>query len=499
MGELIVRLAGFVFIGIVLFFYYLSQAIHTPANSDYAAIILEAKSILEGNIFLSGWHLSTVSYYTTEIPIYVIGIILFGFNHNLLYIVPCCIYTLTVAAALWVVYNKEQSKGTFAAFCLLGIPVGLFCLVLTGPIHIVAICFSIVCIKLLQYAQQNKVFYLYFGLLFCWTLIGDTIALWVIGIPVVLAGIYRIYLNPRQWKGEIIPPLIIVASVVVSKVTLKLISTLGGFSVPGTGDAMFAELAVMGRNIYSTTYGLLEMFNANFFGKPIGSLQTMKLLLHFGGMLLVLYIVGIFVYQMFKKKEIDYINQILSISVFITISSYLISNMNLGTDTSRYLIPVVIFGGILVGRHFNSFTWTLQKQRLYIAGIILYAVSMLSPISFQRAPNQFDRVIPLLQSHGLKYGYASYWLASPITLFSNGDIQVRQVIAPSETMQPYEFLSDKEWYDAPANFVIFDKSGWGSVHRNSAVKAFGEPFKELTFEDMTILVWDKDISPYLKK
>lgn len=47
---------GVCFIILTAMYYYLSSRL--PFNSDQASILLEAKDILNGNIFLDGWYLS---------------------------------------------------------------------------------------------------------------------------------------------------------------------------------------------------------------------------------------------------------------------------------------------------------------------------------------------------------------------------------------------------------------------------------------------------------
>src|SRR6266702_4801800 len=56
----------------VLFTLYLSQSLTAPFNSDGAANVLQAQAMLHGNPLLRGWWTSDVSFYTTELPEYVL-------------------------------------------------------------------------------------------------------------------------------------------------------------------------------------------------------------------------------------------------------------------------------------------------------------------------------------------------------------------------------------------------------------------------------------------
>ncbi|HFG4062978.1 TPA: hypothetical protein ACGGM2_002594, partial [Escherichia coli] len=61
--ELLYWLATFIVLSII----YSMIAKNIIPNSDVMSSFREARDITEGNIFLSGWDLSTVSFYFTEI------------------------------------------------------------------------------------------------------------------------------------------------------------------------------------------------------------------------------------------------------------------------------------------------------------------------------------------------------------------------------------------------------------------------------------------------
>ncbi|HEO9230461.1 TPA: hypothetical protein QIF78_004641, partial [Escherichia coli] len=68
--ELLYWLATFIVLSII----YSMIAKNIIPNSDVISSFREARDITEGNIFLSGWDLSTVSFYFTEIIPYAIAI-----------------------------------------------------------------------------------------------------------------------------------------------------------------------------------------------------------------------------------------------------------------------------------------------------------------------------------------------------------------------------------------------------------------------------------------
>src|SRR3984957_1421505 len=58
--------------GVLLFLCYWRQSWTAPVNSDGASQVLQAWAMLHGNLLLHGWNLSDVSFYTTELPEYML-------------------------------------------------------------------------------------------------------------------------------------------------------------------------------------------------------------------------------------------------------------------------------------------------------------------------------------------------------------------------------------------------------------------------------------------
>src|SRR6201987_4799414 len=65
-------LGGSAVVAIVLFFFYLRISGTQAVTSDGASIALQAWDMLHGNWLLRGWTLTDVSFYTTELPEYVL-------------------------------------------------------------------------------------------------------------------------------------------------------------------------------------------------------------------------------------------------------------------------------------------------------------------------------------------------------------------------------------------------------------------------------------------
>src|SRR5580698_8863838 len=83
----------------VLMFCYLRVAGTTQVNSDGAGLAWEASSILHGNVLLHGWWATDVSFYTTELPEYLVVTAFAGLRPEVVHICSALTYTMLVLLA----------------------------------------------------------------------------------------------------------------------------------------------------------------------------------------------------------------------------------------------------------------------------------------------------------------------------------------------------------------------------------------------------------------
>ena len=91
-----VRPAAVAVAGVVLFLCYVRLSGTFPVGSDGASNSLEAWDMLHGNWLLHGWLLTDVSFYTTELPEYVLVELARGLSPAVVHITPAITYTLLV-------------------------------------------------------------------------------------------------------------------------------------------------------------------------------------------------------------------------------------------------------------------------------------------------------------------------------------------------------------------------------------------------------------------
>ena len=88
--------AAFTTAAIALFAAYIRLSATYPVNSDGANIVLMSWDMLHGNLLLHGWWMSDVSFYTTELPGYMLIDAIRGLSPDVAHIAAALTYTLVL-------------------------------------------------------------------------------------------------------------------------------------------------------------------------------------------------------------------------------------------------------------------------------------------------------------------------------------------------------------------------------------------------------------------
>src|SRR5712691_8230353 len=117
-----VQPCAFTGLGVLLFVGYLAEASKLPIFADGSAQALQAWDMLHGNVLLHGWVLSDVSFYTTELPQYMLIELARGLNADVVHIAGAMTYTLLVLGTA--LLAKGRATGREALVRVL-IPIGI--------------------------------------------------------------------------------------------------------------------------------------------------------------------------------------------------------------------------------------------------------------------------------------------------------------------------------------------------------------------------------------
>jgi hypothetical protein len=487
--------------GVLLLLYErLSQT--APITADSANAVLQGRSVASGNVLLSGWTLSGASFYMTDLPFYTAVAAIRGLSPDVAHDVGAVIYTLLVVAACFLARGQARgipALGRMAVTLLLLVapaPGEAAELLLLGPFHAGTTLVVLLALLVLDRAGDRLPGAAAVGLLLTLAVFSDALALYVGVVPIIAVTLLRV-VRGRGRRADHALLGAALLTVPASLVLMGVVGVMGGFAtVPIQGA--FARVEDLPHNAALALEGVLVLFGANFFGRPIASLDTLALLVHLAGVAFVLLCCRWAIREWRHGQEPDRVTQVLLVGMAVDVAAYLFSNQAIDLMTSRYLIPFLAFGAVLAGRvgadRLRTVRLRLVGAAVGLAYLAFMALSLRTPV----APSPEAELAGFLQRHHLEYGVATYWQASTVTVESGGRVRVRAFLPTQPQPTAYVWESEGSWYDpnVPGNdarFAIQDTLDPRSVDRGAIESSFGTPSEEFRVGRYEIFVWDRNL------
>jgi hypothetical protein len=529
--------AGFAISAVALFLLYLFQSSRTTTvNSDGASNALQGWAMLHGNVLLHGWTVSDVSFYTTELPQYVLVEAIRGLSPNVVHICGAMTYTLLVLLAAWLAMGREApgrtklAAGAVTAGIMLAPQLGNPTdMLLLSPDHVgtgVPLLVAWLLVDRTRQPDREKepgwrrwLVPVAVGLILAWTAVGDQLAEVIGALPLALTCGLRVLWARFRPSGtgqraplrdswyELSLGTAAVLSVPAAWLGVKLISALGGWSITAPRSGLAAP-GVLGRNAALTGSGILQLFGAGFSSQQSAA-QTAFAVIHLTGLALAAWALCLAMRRFFAQQLLV---QLLGVAIVVNIAAYIVTVQAESIATTREIAAVLPFGAVLAGRLLPQ---TLAARRpahatgrlspVWVAagGLLLasYAVMLGYNASRPPAPGQVANLASWLAAHHLTRGLGGYWQSNSVTLDSNDTVQVR-AIAINEgklTTAPY-WEASSAWYDAQnsyANFIVNAPPAWHphapGVLVNQMEAIAGKPAKIYHIRGYTIAVWRQNL------
>jgi hypothetical protein len=500
--------------GVVLFLCYLRVSRTAGVDSDGASNVLQAWDMLHGNPLLRGWRLSDVSFYTTELPEYMLVELVRGISPDVVHIAGALTYTLLVLLAALLAQGRAAARtGLLRAAIAGGIMLapqlgnGVYVLLL-APDHLGSTVPVMLVWLLLDRARRRWYVPVAAGVLLTWGLVADNIVLITGVLPLIVTCAIRVYrcsvAGRRPLWASWFDLALITAAVVatqLARTVLMQITAHGGFTVAPV-DTRLAEYAAMPQHVLLAAHGLLLLFGADFFGRGLGLVSAVAML-HLVGLVLA----GAATCSVLRRFAAgrDLIAQILGAAVVISLGAYLISHQVADLHSTREVAAVLPFSAALAGRVLGP---RLEQARMKPAVALLlagYLASLVRVMTLPPAPTQNQPLAAWLSAHGLEYGLAGYWQASSTTVASGGRVQLRPVGATSDGIRASNWEMDRSWYDPAAhdvNFITLYPSRPGSAPYpwvTDVRAAFGQPARIYYVDGYTVMVWNSNLLTELSR
>jgi hypothetical protein len=494
---------------------YLRMSSTVATNSDGASNALQAWDMLHGNLLLHGWWLTDVSFWTTELPEYMLVDLVRGLSADVVHVAAALTYTLLVAMAALLAKGQATGREAWARMLLAAglmlspqLGVGTQVLLLS-PDHVGTVVPVLAAWLLLDRCGRRRWVPAAVGLLLAWALIADQLVLFIGIAPLLLVSLVRAYRRviaqrhrPSEAWYELSLAAAALAALVVGLAVPALVHAAGGYTVVPVPEHLALLSQLRGR-LRLTVQGLLLLFGADFVGLRPG-LGTGLVLLHLVGVALAAWAVCAAIRRFWRDS--DPVPQLLVAGTVIIVAAYLLWRQVPGIGYSHEMAPALPFAAVLAGRLLAG---RLTSGRLMpvAAGAVLlgYLVTLGGNALAQPAPAVSPRLASFLAAHHLRYGLSGYWQADAITLASGNQIQVRALQVNQASVSASHWESDASWYDPSlhdAHFVLLfsgqpgfsGEAGLQPFDPASQVWAtFGRPAQTYDLGRYTVLVWHQNL------
>jgi hypothetical protein len=499
---------GLAIAGVALYLCYLAISRTQEVTSDGASNALQAWDMLHGNPLLRGWTVTDVSFYTTELPEYMIVEAVRGLNADVLHASAAITYTLLVLTAG--LLGRGQAKGRegmVRLFIAAGIVVapqsgpGAFILVFQ-PDHTGTSVPLMLTWLVLDRAPRKWYVPPVIAVMLAWGAIGDQLILLIAVAPLAAVSAVRAYqvlVQRREgWRNGWFDVSLLVAAaaaVEISRIVVKEISAHGGFTVlPVQGGV--APVTEMSAHLWLLVQSLCGIYGADLFGMTSIGLEGAIALLHLIGLALAAWGLWLVIRRFFSCE--DRIAQLLTVGILINLAAYMLSTTPSTYWSAREVAPVLAMGAVLAGRMLGG---RLRRARLVPAlSLVLacYLAALGYSVTKPSIPAVSQNLADWLGQHDLTYGLSSYGLGNTTTLASGETVDVRPVSWENTTVAggPYEF--DKSWYDPTlhyANFVVLIQPPLpiDPIALWEVRDSFGKPQHIYYFGRYTIMVFNKNL------
>jgi len=467
----------------VLFTCYWRQSRTQPISSDGAANALQAWDMLHGNLLLHGWMLSDVSFYTTELPQYMLIEVVRGLGPEVVNIGAAMTYTLLVLLAGLLAKGDAGGREGLTRFLLaagivLAPQLSATSTLLQAPDHTGTAVALLVVWLVIDRARPHWYVPVAVCVMLAWIMTADLIVLLTGIVPLVLAaGARAVRALARggepSWHELSLAGAAILAALIGWAAPL-LIRAAGGYTVAPVPRKIVGIHRLPGA-AQVTFHAVLNIFGANVFGVHSAAVLAFAVL-HLAGVALAAWAACLAVLRFFRAREL--LVPAFAVAIAVNLGAYLITPQILAA--MREIAAVLPLGAVLAGRLLAG-----QILRLRLRPVLMVvAAGYLAALGYAAAqpsvPAMNQPLATWLASHRFSHGLGGYWQAGSTTVDTGALVSVSSVEVSGGRLVPGTWETSTLDYNPSrrsADFVVVQNSGNYATPwlRGAAISTFGPP------------------------
>ena len=500
-------IGAFLIAGVVLFVCFLRVSGTQPISSDGASNALEAWDMLHGNPLLHGWTVTDVSFYTTELPEYMLVEAIRGLGPAVVHTAAAVTYTLLVLLAGLLAKGRATGREgivrvLIGSGIMLAPQLGNSVFVLLGvPDHVGTGVPILLIFLVLDRAPRRWWVPPLIGLMLAWATVADRLVIVAAALPILVVCGVRIFQGVARARRavadlwfEVSLAAASIASLGVALLVLRILGHLGGFILLPLNTGV-AHVSALPSNFRLTGEGLLWLYGANFVNIPLGP-QTALALLHLAGLVLAAWALVRALRRFFRSD--DLVVQVLAVGLLADVAAFAFSSLPYSLWDTRQVSAALPFGAVLAGRLLAGDLLRARLAPVLAVTLACYAAALGFAVA-QPPVSAYDQPLAdWLVAHHLTYGLSNYYTGNITTLDSGGRVHLVAVSWGARTSVPRAYQSASSWYDPKlhdANFVVNNSADrpLALIPSGDLVTAFGRPARTYHYGPYTIMVWNKNL------
>ena len=498
--------SAMVLVTAVFFALTLALSFRATWDADTANVTLQGWDMIHGQVLLHGWWSTDVNFYTFDLPIYALTVLVFGLGDAAPHVAGSVVYTLIFVAACWLAKGRSTGSALWLRVALValfmsaamfnGNAVGTY---ITVPDHDGTFCFFLVAYVLYsRFADRRWTPWVMLALL---TLgqISDLTTRYIL-VPSLLVVWAVEHLRARRLRTpESWLALAAVGSVVLSFALRTAMIHLGAYYL-AKANTKLAPASQAGWHFTGTWESLMSLYGVDFADFPGGTAAQVAVTL-IGGIAMVCGLLST-VWVLIRWTKVETADRLLAVTVIVYLGAYEFSTVGQPGGGNGYeFVGVVTAFAVLSARTASSLPpLRLPSYRVAstaLAGIGAFAFMLSGTSLFQS--DLHPSLQPLsswLEEHNMTYGLAGYFNASPITVFTKGKVSVRPIVPEPGSFIPRAWDARRQWFEPSkydARFVIAEQDPNATLTVSQAEGAFGKPTTVYQVGQYQVLVYSYNL------
>jgi len=486
-----------------------------PGIADSANALLAGEDMAAGNIRLSGWWLAPDNYWGLDEALIAV---VYALTHNAaltLRLVPAINLECLAGCIIALLLRQNFWQRLFVAGAFILIPAihgEILYFLFLAPFHVLtAACIMLsiwLSARILDGTSRRYPCLLLLVLVVIDASASDPLFYYLGCIPMVLA---LIAVQTVSWTQRAKIILLIILSAYLGHLIPDLNERHGGFFYWRLGDRFNLGAGAM-VSLLRLGQTILQSLGAwPGQGDFLGAVIRLPLL---AAAIIPVCGIGLAWLRHFKtpvRPAPVFIDLALLLVICADLGAMWVQSVNPDGADARFLLPAWAAAAALAARFYKPAGYKICYF-LVIAGIAFGADVMM--IIKQPAGDLFKghlkTLVTVLEQNDVKYGYATYTLAGPLTVLSDGELNILGVVnlaKPPASLTghqnlvfPYTWFARSNWYqktiDTPDFFCITDADD-ASLSPVLLVKAFGVPRQVIRQGGYTILIFAGPRPPLL--